>query len=134
MMIFGLCVLEVPILGLEIVLGLSLCSTYIHTIFSYILEFNCNNNIVEYESFILGLNISPDMKIKCLKIIGEFYLVFSQIKYVFSIKNEWLRRYRNEELDTIEQFHAIASKEVWREENVVANKLLVETSTLQPCT
>jgi hypothetical protein len=34
------------------------------TLFSYRIEFNCTNNIVEYEALVSGLNLAIDMKIK----------------------------------------------------------------------
>jgi ribonuclease HI len=58
------------------------------TFFSYRLEFDCTNNIVEYEALIIGLDLSLDRKIKCLRVIGDSDLVVSQIKKKFVAKNE----------------------------------------------
>jgi hypothetical protein len=41
------------------------------TLFSYRLEFDCTNNIAEYESLILGINLAIDMNIKNLARKGE---------------------------------------------------------------
>jgi len=46
------------------------------TLFSYMLEFNCTNNIVEYESLILGMNISIDICIKSLHVREDSDLIF----------------------------------------------------------
>jgi ribonuclease HI len=44
-------------------------------IFPYGLEFYCTNNNTEYESLILGLNLSIDMNIKSLHVRGDFELI-----------------------------------------------------------
>jgi hypothetical protein len=41
------------------------------TLFSFRLEFNCTNDIVEYEALILGLNLAIDMNIKSLHVRGD---------------------------------------------------------------
>jgi ribonuclease HI len=56
-------------------------------LFSYRLEFECTKNIVQYEALNLGLDISLDMKIKFLKVIGESELIVSKIKRVSNTKN-----------------------------------------------
>jgi hypothetical protein len=45
------------------------------TLFSYKLEFNYTNNIVEYEALILGLNLYIDMNIKTLHVRGDSDLI-----------------------------------------------------------
>lgn len=76
---------------------------YIPILFSYRLELDCTNyNIVEYETLCLGLYLALDMKIKCLKVIGYFYLIVYKIKKVFITKNEILIRYRNTILNNVE--------------------------------
>jgi ribonuclease HI len=39
---------------------------HVATLFSYRLEFDCTNNIAEYEALTIGLDLSLDRKIKCL--------------------------------------------------------------------
>jgi len=82
------------------------------TLFSRRLDFDCTNNIVEYEALIIGLNLSLDRKIKCLRVIGDSDLVVSQVKKKFVAKNERLRKYRNSVWDTIELFDAFSIKVV----------------------
>jgi ribonuclease HI len=53
------------------------------TFFSYRLEFDCTNNIVEYEALLIGLNLALDRNIKCLRVIGDSDLVVSQVKRKF---------------------------------------------------
>jgi ribonuclease HI len=74
------------------------------TYFSYRLEYDCTNNIVEYKALLIGLNLALDRNIKCLKVIGDSDLVVSQVKLKFAAKNERLRKYRDSVRDTIELF------------------------------
>jgi ribonuclease HI len=92
---------------------------HVATLFSYRLEFDCTNNIVEYEALTIGLDLALDRKIKCLKVIGDFDLIVSQIKKKFTTKNERLRRYRNLILDTIELFDAFSIEVVPRDKNML---------------
>jgi hypothetical protein len=62
------------------------------TLFSYRLEFNCTNNIAEYEALILGMNLAIDMNIKSLHVRGDSDLIVSQINRNFSAKNPRLKQ------------------------------------------
>jgi ribonuclease HI len=58
------------------------------------LEFDCTNNITEYEELLLGLELARDMKIKMLRVIGDSDLVVMQIEDHFVAKNDKLKRYK----------------------------------------
>ena len=85
--------------------------------FSFHLEFEATNNVVEYEALLFGLEITRDQKIKCLSVIGDSDLIVSQVKNQFAAKNNRLRDYRNVVWDTIEMFDAFAIQAIPREEN-----------------
>jgi hypothetical protein len=53
--------------------------------FSYRLEFDATNNVAEYESFLLGLEICKDIGIRCLNIKGDSDLVIQQLKGKISL-------------------------------------------------
>ena len=53
---------------------------------SFKLGFLCSNNAAEYEAYLTGLAIAHEMDIKCLKVIGDSYLVVSQENGDFSFK------------------------------------------------
>ena len=81
--------------------GLELSSSKGHTFsFSFRLEFEATNNIVEYEALLLGLEIAKDVGIKMLSIKGDSDSVVSQVRSRFACKCESLRRYRNTIWDT----------------------------------
>jgi ribonuclease HI len=47
------------------------------TLFSYRIEFNCTNNIEEYEALILGVHLGINMNIKNLHVKGDSDLIVS---------------------------------------------------------
>ena len=42
---------------------------------SYKLEFKTTNNVAEYEALLLGVKVSKDMGIMCMKIFGDVDLI-----------------------------------------------------------
>ena len=91
------------------------------TLHSFCLEFDCTNNVAEYEALLLGLELAREMKINCLNVIGDSDLVVSQVKNQFVAENDRLRSYRNAIWDEIEMFDAFSIKAVPREENTLAD-------------
>jgi ribonuclease HI len=59
------------------------------TYFSYILEYDCTNNVTEYKAFLIGFNLSMDRNIRRLKVICDPDLIFSQVNPFFSIGFSW---------------------------------------------
>jgi ribonuclease HI len=55
-----------------------------HDPFSFILDFECTNNVREYEALVLCLETNRKMGIKILTIVGYFELVINQVKIVSS--------------------------------------------------
>ena len=76
--------------------------------FSFRLEFNGTNNIVEYESLLLGLNIAKDYGIQLLHIIDDSDLIVCQVKGTFSCKKIRLKRYRDVVRITTKEFLVIS--------------------------
>jgi hypothetical protein len=62
---------------------------------SYRLEFNCTNNVAEYEALILGLNLAIDKGATILEVKGDSDLIVSQVLMRFAAKNEKLKKYRD---------------------------------------
>jgi ribonuclease HI len=103
------------------------------TFFSYRLEYDCKNNIVEYKSLLIGFNLALNRNIKCLKVTGDSNMVFSQVKLKFVAKNVRLRKYRDSVRDTIELFDVFSINVIPKEKNYVFDSLFVSAFTLQPC-
>ena len=72
------------------------------------------------------------MRIKMSNIRGEFDLIILQLKNHFSCKYKRLKKYRNAVWDTMEFFNALNITTINRDQNRVADKIVVEASTLQP--
>jgi ribonuclease HI len=45
------------------------------TLISCHLEFECTNNIVEYEALVQGLKKAIDLKVKCLRVFGDSEII-----------------------------------------------------------
>jgi ribonuclease HI len=99
--------------------------------FSYRLEFDATNNVVEYEALFLGLEVCKDMGVKCLNIKGDSDLVIQQLKNNFVCKSERLRMYRNAIWDSIDDLDALNLISIPREQNSKVDELAVVASTLQ---
>jgi ribonuclease HI len=101
------------------------------TLFSYRLEFDCTNNIAEYEALILGINLAIDMNIKNLHVKGDSDLIVSQVNKKFAAKNPRLKQYRDVVWDAIKRFDNFSIEAIPREENHLADNLVVSASNLQ---
>ena len=64
--------------------------------YAYRLDSNSNNNVVEYEALILGLDLAIEMGIRVLKVIDDFDFMVQQVTYCFGAKNERLRCYTHD--------------------------------------
>ena len=61
---------------------------------SFRLNFQCTNNIAEYEALVIGLKIAIQWRIKNLKVFGDSQLVISQVNNDYMTKDEKLIPYR----------------------------------------
>ena len=72
--------------------------------YCYKINFQCTNNIVEYEALMLGLQILKISGVKRISIHGFSELIINQIKGEYSAKHPRLREYRNFFLDLLQCF------------------------------
>ena len=42
---------------------------------AWLLEFDCKNNVVEYEAFVQGLKKALDLHVKCIEVFGDSQVV-----------------------------------------------------------
>lgn len=99
--------------------------------FVYRLEFEATNNVAKYEALLLSLELAKALRVKLLSIKGDSDLVIMQIKNKFTCKNQRLRNYRNVVWDTMGYFDALDLEAIPREQNSLADELVVAVSTLQ---
>jgi ribonuclease HI len=96
---------------------------------SYKLEIETTNNVAEYEALVLGLRATKDMGIEELTVFGDAELIVQQIINVYQAKRPWLKSYKNEVWDLVDNFFlAFNISFVPREENAMANYLVVSTN------
>ena len=99
-----------------------------HTPFTARPYFDCTNNMVEYESCIMGIKAAIDMRIKFLSVYGDSALVISQIKGERDTKHLNLIPYREHVLTLIPYFEDITFEHIPREENQLADVLATMSS------
>jgi ribonuclease HI len=96
---------------------------------SYKLNFQCTNNIVEYEALILGLQLLKKLGAKRISIHGDSELIIKQIKGEYSAKHPRLRAYMNVVLDFLECFIEYDLSAIPRDQNILADGLATSAST-----
>jgi ribonuclease HI len=72
---------------------------------SYKLNFQCTNNIAEYEALMLGLKLLKRVGAKQIMVRGDSELIIKQIKGEYVVKHPRLRSYRNVVLDALRCFN-----------------------------
>ncbi|XP_040948697.1 uncharacterized protein [Gossypium hirsutum] len=71
------------------------------------LDFDCTNNMAEYEACIMGIRAAIEQKIKILEVYGDSALVIYQLKGEWEMRDPKLIRYRRLVLELIEEFDNI---------------------------
>ncbi|XP_050897804.1 uncharacterized protein LOC127104675 [Lathyrus oleraceus] len=99
-----------------------------YTPFTARLDFECTNNIAEYEACILGLEAAIDLRIKLLEVSGDSALVIYQVKGEWETKNEKLVPYKAYIVELIKYFDEIKFEHVPRSENHIADALAMLAS------
>jgi ribonuclease HI len=72
--------------------------------YSYRLEFECTNNIAEYEALIIGMELAIEKKVKNLHVRGDSDLIVSQVTHKCATKNPRLKDYKIRALESINHF------------------------------
>ena len=88
---------------------------------SYKLQFNCTNNVAEYEALIQGLQLAQKRGIKSLRVHGDSNFVVNQVRNQNIKNNEFLKTYKQRVWDLLEGFQAFNIQSVPRRENKHAN-------------
>ena len=88
---------------------------------SYKLNFQCANNIAEYEALLLGLQLLKKLGAKRIYVHGDSKLVIRQINVEYSAKYPRLRACRNDSLDLLKAFTKYDLTFVPRNQNIHAN-------------
>ncbi|XP_012468931.1 uncharacterized protein LOC105787011 [Gossypium raimondii] len=88
-----------------------------HYPFTSKLDFDCTNNMAEYEACIMGIRGAIERKIKTLEVYGDFALVIYQLNGEWETIDLKLVRYRKLVLELTEEFDDITFHYLPRDEN-----------------
>jgi hypothetical protein len=96
------------------------------------MEFETTNNVVEYEALVLGVRAAKETRIKEITIFGDAELIIQQVINAYRANHPWLKSYRNEVWDLIDNFLlAFNISFIPRGENTSADSLVVSASLLK---
>jgi ribonuclease HI len=96
---------------------------------SYKIEFEATNNVAECETLVLGLRVAKEMGIEGVEVFGDAELIIQQVRNAYRAKHPWLRSYKNEVWDLIDNFFSVFNISfIPREEKTLADSLAVSAS------
>ncbi|XP_016667494.1 uncharacterized protein [Gossypium hirsutum] len=102
-----------------------------HYPFTSKLDFDCINNMAEYEACIMGIRAAIERKIKILEVYGDCALVIYQLKGEWETRDPKLISYRKLVLKLIEEFDSITFYYLPRDENQMADALATLASMIK---
>jgi ribonuclease HI len=96
------------------------------------LEFECTNNIAEYEALLQGLRKALDMNIQNLVVFGDSEIVVRQVRNSIHCLTPHLKCYQSEVWSLINKFSAFNINSIPRSNNTEADLLANVASKLLP--
>ncbi|GAU51875.1 hypothetical protein TSUD_416600 [Trifolium subterraneum] len=99
-----------------------------HIPFTARLQFECTNNIAEYEACIMGIEEAIDLRIKNINIYGDSALVINQIKGEWETRHASLIPYRDYARRLLTFFNKVELHHIPRDENQMADALATLSS------
>ena len=96
------------------------------------LEFECKNNVDEYEALIQELWKSIDLNIKCLEVFGDSQIVIIHMRDSIHCTSHHLKNYQQEVWDLVNKLEAFNIKSILHTENSDVDILANATSNLSP--
>ncbi|KAG8502290.1 hypothetical protein CXB51_001975 [Gossypium anomalum] len=95
------------------------------------LDFDCTNNMAEYEAYIMGIRAAIERKIKVLEVCGDSALVIYQLKGEWETRDPKLIDYQKLVLELVKEFDDITSCYLQRDENQMADALATLASMIK---
>ncbi|XP_012482990.1 uncharacterized protein LOC105797586 [Gossypium raimondii] len=99
-----------------------------HYPFTSKLDFDCTNNMEEYEACIMGIRTTIECKIKVLEVYRDFALVIYQLKGEWETRDSKLIEYRRLVLEFIREFEGTSFCYLLQNENQMVDALASLTS------
>jgi ribonuclease HI len=84
------------------------------------------NNVAEYRALVEGLRKAGELSVSEVEVVSDSELLVRQMKGEYKVKNEALRRLREEATDLADRFEKVTYKAVRREHNELADRLVNE--------
>jgi ribonuclease HI len=84
------------------------------------------NNVAEYRALVEGLRKAGELSVSEVEVVSDSELLVRQMKGEYKVKNEALRRLRDEATDLADRFEKVTYKAVRREHNELADRLVNE--------
>ena len=76
------------------------------------LEFECTNNVAEYEALLQGLRKALDLNIKCIEVFRDSQIVARQVRNSINCTSNNLKNYQQEVWDLMNKFEAFNIKSI----------------------
>ncbi|KAA3459221.1 RNA-directed DNA polymerase (Reverse transcriptase), Ribonuclease H-like protein [Gossypium australe] len=102
-----------------------------HYPFTCKLDFDCKNNMAEYEACIIGIRPAIDCKVKVLEVYRDSALVIYQLKGEWETRDPKLISYQKLVWELIEEFDDITFFYLLRDENQMADTLATLASMIR---
>ncbi|XP_017632439.1 uncharacterized protein LOC108474918 [Gossypium arboreum] len=102
-----------------------------HYPFTNKLAFNCINNMIEYETCIMGIRETIEHKIKVLEVYGDSALVIYQLKAEWETRDPKLIDYRKLVLELIKEFDDIIFCYLSQDENQMVDTFATLASMIK---
>ena len=96
------------------------------------LQYQPTNNEIEYEALLKGLELAKSVEVRSILILGDFQLVMGQVNRAYEAKEGWMKKYLEQVLLLVKKFKETNFVQIPREENVEADVLAKEASTIEP--
>ncbi|KAG8491163.1 hypothetical protein CXB51_014306 [Gossypium anomalum] len=102
-----------------------------HYPFTCKLNFDCTNNMAEYEACIMGLQAAIERGIRILEVYGDSALVIYQLRGEWETRDPKLINYRKVVLGLLKEFDDITFNYLPRDENQMADALATLASMIK---
>ena len=96
------------------------------------LEFECTNNVAEYEALLKGLRKALDLNIKCIEVFGDSQIVSRLVRNSIHCTSNHLKNYQLEVWYLMNKFESFNIKYIPRTLNFEADMLANAASNLFP--
>ncbi|XP_054797568.1 uncharacterized protein LOC129302695 [Prosopis cineraria] len=95
------------------------------------LEFDCTNNITEYEACVNGLRAAITLGIRCLKVFSDSALIIHQVTGEWRTRDVKLIPYQELLVDLIKQFKVVSFHHLTRDKNCFTDALATLAAMIQ---